>query len=88
MIIFTVELLKAFKNCNPMFICGDGKGPVSLSWAYTLIVAELFPEKIAPKIKINITGKTNPKNNPNLFLKYPRLNTLKSERILFPLDIL
>jgi hypothetical protein len=68
-----------------MFICGDGNGPVSWFWAYTLIVPELLLEKIAPKIKIKITGKINPKNNPNLFLKYPRLYTLKSEKIRLPL---
>ena len=42
---------------------------------------------MAPKIKIKITGKIKPKNRPNLFLRYPRLKTLKSANILFPLDI-
>jgi hypothetical protein len=42
---------------------------------------------MAQKIKIRTTGKINPKNNPNLFLRKPRLYTLKSERILLPLTI-
>ena len=52
------------------------------------IVPVVPPAKIAPKIKIRMTGKIKPKNNPNLFLRYPRLKTLKSAKIRFPLDML
>ena len=81
MALTVLVLLMAVKNAKAY-------GPVgSWFWVYTLIVPE-FDEKIAPKIKIKITGKINPKNNPNLFLRYPRLNNLKSERILFPVEML
>ena len=48
----------------------------------------LPPEKIAPKIKIKMIGKTSAKKNPVLFRRYSRRKIERSEKIRLKLTML
>src|SRR3972149_3616880 len=80
-------LLRACVKFPEIFTNGAG---TEVSWfcKYTVISPVLFPEKMAPKMTIRITGNIKPKNNPATFLKYPRPNRRKSDMSLFTLAIL
>src|SRR3990170_8903497 len=66
----------------------NGAG-TEVSWfcKYTVTSPVLFPEKMAPKMRIRITGNIKPKNKPATFLKYPRPKRRRSDMSLFPLAI-